>query len=81
MSVEQGGGRRAPVVRPIYRRGDRVLVELPSGKYLLLIEAAEIIGGELWLEGKASEFSKLFPARCVIRRLKPGESFTRPRSA
>lgn len=81
MSVEQGGRSRAPVVRPIYRRGDRVLVELPSGKYQLMIEAAKIISGELWLEGKASEFSKFFPARCIVRRLMPGESFTRPKLA
>jgi hypothetical protein len=31
MSVEQGGGARTAEVRPIYRKGDRVLVELPSG--------------------------------------------------
>jgi hypothetical protein len=67
-------------VRSIYRRGDRVLVELPSGRYRLVIQSAEIVGGELWLHGEASEFSKTFPARCVVRRLAPGEAFTRPTS-
>lgn len=67
-------------VRPIYRRGDRVLVELPSGRYQLAVQSAEIVGGELWLHGEASEFSKSFPAKCVVRRLKPGEGFTRPQS-
>lgn len=76
MPDEQGVGE----VRPIYRTGDRVLVKLPSGIYHLVIQSAEIVGGELWLEGKASEFSKSFPARCVLRRLRPGDRFTWPRS-
>jgi hypothetical protein len=67
-------------VRPIYRKGDRVLVKLPSGIYHLVIQSAEIIGSELWLEGKASEFSMSFPAKCVVRRLRPGEPFTWPKS-
>ncbi len=67
-------------VRPIYREGDHVLVRLPSGIYHLVIQSAEIIGGELWLAGKAPEFSKSFPARCVLRRLRPGEPFTWPKS-
>lgn len=63
-------------VRSIYRIGDHVLVRLPSGVYRLVVQSAEIVGGELWLDGKASEFSKYFPARCVVRRLKPCEPFT-----
>jgi hypothetical protein len=31
MSVEQGGGARTAEVRPIYRKVNRVLVELPPG--------------------------------------------------
>ena len=57
-----------------------MLVELPSGRYRLVVRSAEIVGGELWLHGEASEFSKSFPARCVVRRLAPGEAFTWPES-
>lgn len=48
-------------VRSIYRRGDRVLVELPSGYYLLVIQDSKIIGGELWLEGRALDYSTSLP--------------------
>lgn len=75
MPDEQGVGK----VRPIYREGDRVLVEMPSGYYVLVIQASEIIDGELWLDGNSSEFSTSFPARRVIRRLKPGERLTWPK--
>lgn len=67
-------------VRPIYRLGDRVLVELPSGFYQLVVQSAKIADGELWLDGKAAEFYTTFPARLVIRRLAPGEVFTPPQA-
>jgi hypothetical protein len=62
-------------VRPIYRKGDRVLVELPSGYYVLMIQASEVVAGELWFDGESSEFGTSFPARSIIRRLAPGEVF------
>lgn len=65
-------------VRPIYRRGDRVLVELSSGYYDLVIQSSEIIDGELWLYGAGPGFVKTFPAGCIVRRLAPGENFTWP---
>jgi hypothetical protein len=66
-------------VRPIYRKGDRVMVKLPSGFYVLVIQASEFIAGELWLDGHSAEFGTSFPARCVVRRLAPGENFTWPK--
>lgn len=63
-------------VRPIYRREDRVLVELESGLYDLKILLSEIIAGELWLYGAGPGFVKTFPARCIVRRIAPGEDLT-----
>jgi hypothetical protein len=74
MSDGQGVGK----VRPIYRKGDRVLVELESGLYDLVIQSSEIIGGKLWLYGAGQGFLKTFRAECVVRRLAPGESVTWP---
>lgn len=65
-------------VRPIYRRGDRVLVELESGFYDLTIQSSEIIAGELWLYGAGPGFVKTFTAGCIVRRLAFGEDFTWP---
>jgi hypothetical protein len=65
-------------VRPIYRRGDRVLVELPSGYYVLVVQSSEVVAGDVWLYGKGNDFYLPFPARRVVRRLAPGEVFTWP---
>lgn len=65
-------------VRPIYRRGDRVLVELESGFYDLTILSSEIISGELWLYGAGTGFVKTFPAWRIIRRVARGEDLTWP---
>ena len=62
-------------VRSIYRTGDRVVAELPSGFYVLTVHSAEIVAGELWLRGSWMGFGTSFPARCIIRRLAPGERF------
>jgi hypothetical protein len=62
-------------VRPIYRTGDRVLVELPSGFHVLVIQASEVVAGELWFDGESSKFGTSFPARSIVRRLAPGEVF------
>lgn len=66
---------RAATVRPIYRRGDRVLVELESGFYVLMIQTSEVIGGELWLHaaGFGFEFGTSFRAKSIVRRLRRGE--------
>jgi hypothetical protein len=69
-------GKRAEV-RSIYRRGDRIVVELPPDFYVLLVRSWEIIGGELWLHAKVGGFTIPFPATRVIRRLAPSEIFTR----
>lgn len=65
-------------VRPIYERGDRVLVKLPLCFYVLEIHAAEIIDGELWFYGKGVDIITAFPATCVVRRLTAGGDPTRP---
>lgn len=67
---------RGAEVRPIYRRGDRVLVEMEDGFYDLTIQLSEIIDGALWLYGAGTGFIKTFPAECIVRRLAPGEDFT-----
>ncbi|MBV8857895.1 MAG: hypothetical protein JOZ02_13255 [Acidobacteria bacterium] len=67
-------------VRPIYRKGDRVLVELESGFYDVVIHVSEFIAGELWLYGIGPGFIKTFPAGCIVRRLAPGEALTWPGS-
>lgn len=77
MSVEQGGRQRAPVVRPIYRKGDRVLVHLPSGDYGLVIHASDTIDGEVWFYGKGVGIMP-FPATSIVRRLAPDEALTWP---
>lgn len=63
-------------VRPIYRTGDRVLVELPPDFYVLSIQSWEIIGGELWLYAMVNGSTLPFPTTSVVRRLAPGEVFT-----
>ena len=65
-------------VRPIYRKGDRVLVELESGLYDLTIRSSEVIAGELWLYGAGPGFIKTFSAECIVRRLAPSEVFAWP---
>jgi hypothetical protein len=65
-------------VRPIYRKGDRVLVELDSGFYDLTILLSEVVAGELWLYGAGAGFVKTFPAGRIVRRLAPGEDLTWP---
>jgi hypothetical protein len=62
-------------VRSIYRTGDRVVAELPSGFYVLKVHSAEIVAGELWLRGSWMGFGTSFPARCIVRRLARGERF------
>lgn len=75
MSVEMRVGE----VRSIYRRGDRVLVHLPSGYYSLVIHASDVIDGELWFYGKGAGIMP-FPSTSIVRRLAPDEAFSWPES-
>lgn len=73
MSVQQ---QQVAEVRSIYRRGDRLLVNLPPDYYVLLVQSWEIIGGQLWLYATVKGVTIPFPATDVVRRLAPGEVFT-----
>jgi hypothetical protein len=59
---------KAAEVRPIYRRGDRVLVELPFG-YCDVVEGSEIEDGRVWLYGACGGLGVRFTAKAVVRRL------------
>lgn len=53
MSVERGGGKGAAEVRPIYRKGDRVLVKLLTGFCAFVIRQGRgvmVLRGELLLD-------------------------------
>lgn len=76
MSVERGGRQSAPAARPVYGKGDRVLVKLPCCFYTLEIHASEVIDGEVWFYGKGADVIMPFPTSCIVRRLTPGEGPT-----
>ena len=65
MPGEQGKAE----VRPIYRKGDRVLVELPFGYGDVVIEGAEVEGGRLRLYGVCGGLGIRFTAEAVVCRL------------
>jgi hypothetical protein len=75
MPAAKGNGAE---VRPIYRRGDRVLVNLPPGYYGLVIHASDFIDGEVWFYGRGADVIMPFPATKIVRRLAPDEPLTRP---
>jgi hypothetical protein len=56
-------------VRPIYRKGDRVLVELPFGNYDMIVEGCEIEDGWVWLYGACGGLGLRFTPKAVVRRL------------
>jgi hypothetical protein len=56
-------------VRPIYRKGDRVLVEMPFGYCDVIIEGCEVEGGRLRLYGVCVGIGFRFTAEAVVRRL------------
>jgi hypothetical protein len=66
MPGEQG---KAAEVRPIYRKGDRVLVELPFGYCDVIIEGSEVEGGRLRLYGVCGGWGIRFTADAVACRL------------
>ena len=67
-----------PEVRPIYRKGDRVLVHLPSGYYGLVIHASDVIDGQLWFYGRGLGIMP-FPATSIVRRLAQDEALIWPK--
>lgn len=69
MSVEQEGGARGAEVRPIYRKGDRVLVEMPFGYCDVIIEGSEFEDGRLRLYGVCGKLAVRFTAEAIVRRL------------
>lgn len=67
MLGEHGRGE----VRPIFRRGDRVLVKVPFGYCEMVVQGFETRGGSLWLYGLVWGFLVSFPIKRVRRRLAP----------
>lgn len=64
-------GEQATVVRPIFRRGDRVLVRTSFGYFDVVVQWYEIKEGKLWLCGEGPGFGGVFPVTDVIRRISP----------
>lgn len=56
-------------VRPIYRKGDRVLVEMPFGYCDVIIEGSEVEGGRTRLYGVCGRMGIRFTAEAVVCRL------------
>jgi hypothetical protein len=73
-------GTRAEV-RPIYRRGDRVLVKLPFGYCEVVIQSYEMRLGALWLNGFGPGSLVSFPMKKVRYRLSPHHVLGWPESA
>ncbi|HEV2863069.1 MAG TPA: hypothetical protein VGX48_18785 [Pyrinomonadaceae bacterium] len=69
MPDERGVGE----VRPIYRRGDRVLVKFMTGFCALVIQEYEYRGGELWFYGVSCCSMMYFPSASIVGRLDAGE--------
>lgn len=58
-------------VRPIFRRGDRVLVKLPFGYCEVVIQGYEVRGGALWINELGPGSLVSFPMKKVRYRLSP----------
>jgi hypothetical protein len=67
------GEQRKAKVRPIYRKGDRVLVKLLTGFCAFVIQGSEDRGGELWFYGASCCSMMYFPAASIVGRLDAGE--------
>jgi hypothetical protein len=61
-------------VLPIYRPGDRLIVELMFVYYEVTVQRCEMRAGSPWLYGVGEGFALAFPAERVRGRLAPGES-------
>jgi hypothetical protein len=68
-------------VRPIYRKGDRVLVKLPFGYCEVVVQSYEIRGGVMWLHGLGPGSLVAFPVKKVRYRLAPYHTLGWPESA
>lgn len=75
MSVEQGGGEGVADVRPIFRKGDRLLVKFPFGSCEMVVQRHAIKSGRVWLYGMCYGFVVLFFASQVIRRITLHQAF------
>jgi hypothetical protein len=64
---------RKAEVRPIYRKGDRVLVKLLTGFCAFVIQECEYREGELWFYGVSCCSMMYFPAESIVGRLDAGE--------
>lgn len=62
-------------MRPIYRRGDRVLVKIPFGFCELTVLPQKLKSGMLWLYGVCYGFKIFFLASQIIRRVLPHQVF------
>jgi hypothetical protein len=60
-------------VRPIFRRGDRVLVKIDVVFYDMIIQRQKLIDGVLWLDGEGIGVAASFQLKSIIRRLAPNE--------
>jgi hypothetical protein len=69
MPGEQGKAE----VRPIYEKGDRVLVRFLTGFCAFVIQECEDRGGELWFYGASCCSMMYFPVASVVGRLDAGE--------
>jgi len=65
-------------VRPIFRRGDRVLVKVPFGYCEVTVLRYQVIGGQLWLHGTSAGSTMSFPIHKIRGRLAPNESLGWP---
>jgi hypothetical protein len=78
VSVQQ---QQVAEVRPIYRRGDRVLVKLPFGYCEVVIQGYEMRRGTLWLYGRGPGSLVAFPMKKVRYRPSPYHVLGWPESA
>lgn len=69
MPDEQGVGD----VRPIYEKGDRVLVRFLTGFCAFVIQECEDRGGELWFYGVSCCSMMYFPSTVIVCRLDAGD--------
>jgi hypothetical protein len=69
MPGEQGKAE----VRPIYKKGDRVLVKFLTGFCAFVIQECEYREGELWFYGVSCCSMMYFPVASIVGRLGAGE--------
>ena len=72
MPGEQGKAE----VRPIYEKGDRVLVKFLTGFCAFVIQECEYREGELWFYGVSCCSMMYFPAVSIVCRLEMNENLS-----